>query len=194
MELHALNRTIKSSPSFAYVNLVIDDNYQQEIFTTLKNTPQISAVMMRQATLDAFNQTTIEHLYVFIYMFVGLAAVLAFGVTYNCTRIALSERARELATLRVLGFSKGQISYVLLGEVIFLILIGLPMGCGVGWLPVLTMANAFDTEMYRVPLVIETSTYGFSIVLVIISTAISAMIVRSRVNRLDFIKVLKTRE
>ncbi len=194
MELHALNRIIKSSPSFAYVNLIIDDNYQQDIFTTLKNTPQISAVMMRKAALDAFNQTIIEHLYVFIYMFVGLAAVLAFGVTYNSTRIALSERARELATLRVLGFSKGQISYVLLGEVIFLILIGLPMGCGVGWLLVLTMANAFDTEMYRVPLVIETSTYGLSIVLVIISTAVSAMIVRNRVNSLDFIKVLKTRE
>jgi putative ABC transport system permease protein len=194
MELHALNRVIKSSPSFGYANLVIDDNYQQEIFTTLKNTPQISAVMLRQASLNAFNQTVIEHLYVFISMFVGLAAVLAFGVTYNSCRIALSERARELATLRVLGFSKGEISYVLLGEVIFLILIGLPMGCGVGWLLVISMADAFDTEMYRIPLVIETSTYGAAIVVVIISAAISALIVRSRVNQLDLIKVLKTRE
>jgi putative ABC transport system permease protein len=194
MELHALNRVIKASPSFAYANLVIDDNYRQEIFSALKSTPKISAVMMREAAMDTFNQTVIENLYVFISMFVSLAAVLAFGVTYNSTRIALSERARELATLRVLGFSKGEISYVFLGEVIFLILIGLPMGIGLGWLLVISMTNAFDTEMYRIPLVIETSTFGTAIVLVLISAAISAAIVRNRVNRLDLIKVLKTRE
>ena len=194
MELHALNRVIKASHSFSHVNLLIDDNFQQELFTNLINSPKIGAVMMRQAALNAFNQTIIEHLYVFISMFVGLAAVLAFGVTYNSTRIALSERARELATLRVLGFSKGEVSYVLLGEVVFLVLIGLPMGCGFGWLLVIFMAKAFDTEMYRIPLVIDASTCGFAIVLVIISAAISALIVRRRVNQLNLIKVLKTRE
>jgi putative ABC transport system permease protein len=56
------------------------------------------------------------------------------------------------------------------------------------------MANAFDTEMYRIPLFTEPSTYGVAIILVIISAAISAAIVRSRVNQLNLIKVLKTRE
>ena len=127
-------------------------------------------------------------------MFVTLAGILAFGVVYNSTRIALSERARELATLRVLGFSKGEISYVLLGEVMFLVVFGLPLGCLCGWLLVLSMANAFDTEMFRIPLVIEASTYGLAALLVIVAATLSAAIVRRRVDKLDLIKVLKTRE
>lgn len=194
INLHALNRLMKEGPSFHYANLLLDKNEQNNTFLTIKNTPQISSVMLRQSALDSFNTTVIEHLMVFISMFVALACVLAFGVTYNSTRIALSERARELATLRVLGFSKAEISYVLLGEVIFLVILGLPMGCLLGWLLVLSMASAFDTEMFRVPMVIELSTFGLSVLFVIGAAAVSAAIVRRRVDKLDLIKVLKTRE
>jgi putative ABC transport system permease protein len=194
MDLNTLNRLVKQSPRFQFANLLVDSNQQHSIFDTLKNTPRVGAVMLKQSAMDSFNNTIIEHLMVFISMFIGLAFILAFGVTYNSTRIALSERARELATLRVLGFSKGEISYVLLGEVMFLVLLGLPLGFLVGWLLVLSMATAFDTEMFRVPLVIDTSTYGYAAFLVILSAVVSAAIVRRRVDKLDLIKVLKTRE
>ena len=194
INMRALNRHMGESPSFGYVNLRIDKAQQQQIFASLKKTPRISAVMLRESALNSFKTIVVEHLLVFISMFVMLASILAFGVVYNSTRIALSERARELATLRVLGFSKGEISYVLLGEVMFLVLFGLPLGCLCGWLLVLSMASAFDTEMFRIPLVIEASTFGFAALLVIIAATISAAIVRRRVNHLDLIKVLKTRE
>lgn len=150
--------------------------------------------MLKQSALDSFNEHIVEHLMVFISMFTGLAVVLVFGVTYNSTRIALSERGRELATLRVLGFSKGEISYVLLGEVMFLVLFGLPLGCLFGWMLVWAMAQSFDTEMYRIPLVIEASTYGTAIVWVLLAAGASAALVRRRVDKLDLIRVLKTRE
>ena len=112
----------------------------------------------------------------------------------NSTRIALSERGRALATLRVIGFSRAEISYILLGEVALLIFIGLPLGClagqGLAWL----MTTAFETELYRVPLVIELSTYGTAVLVALLATAASAALVRRRLDRLDLVAVLKTRE
>jgi putative ABC transport system permease protein len=194
MDLTALNRLLKESPRLEYVNLLVDSNQQQALFKALKNTPKVSAVMLKASAFASFNTTLIEHLMVFISMFTALAVILAFGVTYNSTRIALSERGRELATLRVLGFTKGEISYVLLGEVMFLVLLGLPLGCLFGWGLVWSMAKSFDTEMFRIPLIIEASTYAYASMLVLLAAAFSAALVRHRVNKLDLIKVLKTRE
>jgi putative ABC transport system permease protein len=194
IHLNVLNRLLKEPPSIGYANLLIDSNHQDELYQTLKDTPKVGAVMLKQSALDSFDEHIVEHLMVFISMFTGLAVVLVFGVTYNSTRIALSERGRELATLRVLGFSKGEISYVLLGEVMFLVLLGLPLGCLFGWMLVWTMAQSFDTEMFRIPLVIEASTYGTAIVWVLLAAGASAALVRRRVDKLDLIRVLKTRE
>jgi putative ABC transport system permease protein len=115
-------------------------------------------------------------------------------VAYNSARIALSERGRELATLRVLGFSRGEISYILLGEVATLILIALPLGCWLGYMLSVLMAEAFSTELFRVPLTIAPSTYGTAVIIAIAATALSAVVVRQRLDRLDLIEVLKTRE
>lgn len=194
MNLDSLNRALNESPSFKYANLLIDPDYQDALYAAFKNMPKVSTVMLKQSALDSFNDHLVEHLMVFISMFTGLAVVLVFGVTYNSTRVALSERGRELATLRVLGFTKSEISYVLLGEVMFLIMLGLPLGCLFGGFLVWSMAKSFDTEMYRIPLVIEPSTYGYAIVWVVIAAILSAALVRRRVNKLDLIRVLKTRE
>ena len=194
ININALNSTLQEAPSLEYVNLLVDSQSLDQLFITLKNTPAVSSVMYKQAAVDAFDEILVEHLMVFITMFTMLASVLGIGVAYNSTRIALSERGRELATLRVLGFTKAEISYVLLGEVMLLVLLGLPMGCLVGWGLVLTMAAAFDTELFRIPLVVEPSTYGLAMLIVWGASLISAVLVRGRVNKLDLIKVLKTRE
>ena len=131
---------------------------------------------------------------VYVSFFAAFACALAFGVVYNETRIALSERGRELATLRVLGFGRWEISYILLGQIAFLSLIGLPLGCLVGYLLAWVITAGFETELYRVPLFIANSTYGVSVLIGLLATAASAAIVRRRVDRLDLIAVLKTRE
>ena len=115
-------------------------------------------------------------------------------MVYNSTRIALSERGRELATLRVLGFHRGEISYILLGEAALLILVGLPLGClvgyGLGW----TMTSARNTELYRIPLVLNAATNASAVIVTLGATALSAAVVRRRLDHLDLIAVLKTRE
>ncbi len=194
MSLAALNRLLKERPSLEYANVQVDKNREQALFNHLKQLPTVSAVMLRKAAVDAFYDTMGEFLLFFVGVFSALAALLSFGIAYNSTRIALSERGRELATLRVLGFTRGEISYILLGEVALLIFFGLPVGCAVGWLLSWTMSNSFDTELFRVPLVIDASTYGIAVIITLSAAVLSAALVRRRVDRLDLMRVLKTRE
>jgi putative ABC transport system permease protein len=122
------------------------------------------------------------------------ATIIAFGVVYNSTRISLSERNRELATLRVIGFTRAEISYILLGEVAMITLLAVPLGLLVGYGLSAFAARAFATELFRIPLVIEARTYAFSAATVVAATAISALIVRHRLDHLDLVAVLKMRE
>jgi putative ABC transport system permease protein len=194
MHIDALNRLLKERPSTEYVNILIDQRYEAAFYARLKELPLVSAVMLRQAAIDSFYSTLVEHLMVFITLFSSLACALGFGVAYNSARIALSERGRELATLRVLGFSRGEISYILLGEIGLLIAISLPFGCLLGLGLSKIMAASFNTELFRVPLTIEASTYGLSVIIALAATVISALVVRHRLDHLDLIEVLKTRE
>jgi putative ABC transport system permease protein len=194
IDIHTLNRLLKERPSLEYANLLVDDASLPALYEALKGMPEVSAVMLREAAIRTFNDTLAETLLIYISFFAMFACALGFGVVYNSTRIALSERGRELATLRVLGFSRAEISYILLGEVALLILIGLPLGCLAGQGLALVMTTAFETELYRVPMIIELSTYGTAILVALLATAGSATLVRRRLDRLDLIAVLKTRE
>ena len=123
------------------------------------------------------------------------SSVIAFGVIYNAARVSLSERSWELASLRVMGFTKGEISYVLLGEFILLTAIAIPVGLllgyGLAWLTVETIGS---TELYRIPLVVGNNTYGRATISVIVATIFSSLVVRRKLDRLDLVGVLKTRD
>jgi len=194
MDLDALNAWLGTRPSVEYVNLLVDPRTEAELFAELKSIPTISAVMLRRAAIDAFYSTLAENMLVFVGMFTGFACALGFGVAYNSTRIALSERGRELATLRVLGFTRGEISYILLGEVALLIIVALPLGCLAGRALTSMMDQSFQTELYRMPFTISPLTYGLAILFALLATTASAALVRRRINHLDLIRVLKTRE
>lgn len=194
VHIDALDRLLRERPSVEYANLLIDAPQQPRLLARLKDLPQVAAVMLRQAAIDSFHETIGDHLMVFISFFVAFACALGFGVVYNSARIALSERGRELATLRVLGFTRLETSYILLGEVGLLVIAGLPLGCLVGWAITSLMAAAFATELFRIPNVIQASTYGVAVIISLIATFLSAAIVERRIERLDLIEVLKTRE
>jgi putative ABC transport system permease protein len=123
-----------------------------------------------------------------------LAGSIAFGVVYNSARIALSERSRELASLRVLGFTRGEVSYILLGELAVLTVIAIPLGFLVGYALCFSMSEGMQTDLFRIPLILDTSTYSFSAAVVLVASAISGLIVRRKVDHLDLVAVLKTRE
>jgi putative ABC transport system permease protein len=176
------------------VHLRVDRNERDALFRTLKTLPRVASVSVKDAAVQTFNATMARTITIFVSFFVVFACALAFGVTYNAARISLSERSREFATLRVLGLSRAEISYILLGEIALLVCVALPLGCVLGYGLARLMAGAFATELYRIPLVILPATYGWAIVIGILATAVSALLVRRRVDRLDLIAVLKTRE
>jgi putative ABC transport system permease protein len=194
MRADALHRILRERAVANAVHLVVDPARESELFAALKRLPAVSAVTLRRAAIQKFNETMAETMMIFVGVFALFSATLAFGVAYNATRVSLSERARELATLRVIGQTRLEISYILLGEVALLALLGLPIGCLVGAGIAWYISERFETELYRVPLVLEDSTFGMAVAIAAVSVAISAAIVRRRLDHLDLIAVLKTRE
>jgi len=194
IDIRALNRLMKEQGSVSAVHLRLDSEQRGRVFRELKELPKVSFITLKDAAVRTFHETMAQTLLIYISFFVAFACILAFGVTYNSARISLSERGRELATLRVLGFTRAEISYILLGETGLLAFLALPLGCLLGYALARLFVGAFTTELFRIPLAIEASTYGLSILIGAAATAVSAFLVRRRVDRLDLIAVLKTRE
>lgn len=194
MDVDAFNRLMGERGSLEYVTLLVDKSQLVPLYRKLKSLPKVASVTLKDAAVREFNDTMAETLLIYVSFFAAFACALGFGVVYNSTRIALSERGRELATLRVLGFHRSEISYILLGEAGMLILVGLPLGCligaGLGWF----MTSAMDSELYRIPLVIKASTNAIAVLVTLGASAFSAAVVRRRLDHLDLIAVLKTRE
>jgi putative ABC transport system permease protein len=194
MNAQALHRMMRERPVTNIIHLRADARQYDALYRELKSTPAVTAVLLRRAAVQIFEETMAETLWISITFFVGFACAIAFGVVYNSARIALSERARELATLRVIGFSRWEISYILLGEVAVVTLVALPLGCFLGFALTRSIISDFETELFRVPFMIEAATYGTSVAIGIVATVASAAVVRRRLDRLDLIAVLKTRE
>jgi putative ABC transport system permease protein len=194
MDLSALNRMMAEGPTISGAHLLIDSRSEAELYRELKNTPAVASVTLRSAAVASFRETLAETILFIITFYVAFASLIAVGVVYNSARIALSERGRELASLRVMGFTRLEISYVLLGEQALLALFALPLGCLIGYGLAASLIQAFDTELYRIPMVIERATFGFAVVVVLLAAAFTGLAVRRRLDRLDLIAVLKTRE
>ena len=119
---------------------------------------------------------------------------IAFGVVYNNARISLSERSREMATLRVLGFTRAEISFILLGELAVLTLSAIPLGFLVGRALCAYVIRVLQTDLFRIPLVVEPAVYAFAATVVLGSAIISSLVVRHRLDHLDLVAVLKMKE
>ncbi len=194
MEAAALHRLMHEGPTLSGAFLEVDPAAVGTLFRRLKATPAVAGVMLEQAALESFRKTLAENIGIVRTINVVFAIIIAFGVVYNNARTALSERARELATLRVIGFTRAEIAYILLGELAVLTLIATGVGLGLGYVLAYFAAQAYDTEVYRIPLVVSRATYALSAATVLVASLISALAVRRRLHRLDLIAVLKTRE
>jgi putative ABC transport system permease protein len=194
MDIRALNRLMLEGPTISGAYLLVDGRDRAALYRQLKDTPAVAAVTLRAAAIGSFRDTMAETIVFIVTFYISFGGLLAFGVLYNSARIALSERARELASLRVLGFTRFEVSYILLGELLLLTLVALPLGCAIGYLLSWAMSEAMQTELYRVPLLIGHPTYGVSVLAVVVAALASCAIVRWRIDRLDLIEVLKTRE
>jgi putative ABC transport system permease protein len=194
MDNRALNRLLEEGPMVSGAYLLVDGKKAGALYRQLKDTPMVAGVALQTAALTAFNETMAETMNIMITFYVLFSSLIAVGVVYNSARIAMSERGRELASLRVLGFTRFEVSYILLGELTVLTLLALPLGCILGYSLAAFFAWSLDTDLYRVPLVVQPSTYGASALVVVIASIAAALIVRRRIDRLDLVAVLKTRE
>jgi putative ABC transport system permease protein len=194
MELDALHRLMGEGATLSGAYLQVDQNQVDALYRRLKETPRVGGVLLKRAAIESFQGTFEELVAQMEAIYVIFAAVIAFGVVYNTARISLSERSRELATLRVIGFTRTEISYILLGELVLVALAAVPLGLVLGrWFAALLVV-AMASEMFRIPLVIAPRTYAFAAIVIVVATAVSAMVVRHRLDHLDLVEVLKTRE
>jgi putative ABC transport system permease protein len=194
MNLRSLNRLLREGDSLNEVFLTADESSIDALYAQLKETPRVAGITIKKVSVRSFRDTVMENMLQMQFFNVVFACIIAFGVVYNTARIALSERGRELASLRVLGLTRGEISFILLGELAVLTLMSLPLGLGMGWALVKTVCHFLDTEMYRIPFIIAPATYGFSVLVVVAAAVVSGLIVRRRLDHLDLIAVLKSRE
>ena len=156
--------------------------------------PTIAGVAMQKESRDAFQKMIDEGPGTFRYIFTLFSVLIAVGVVYNSARIALAERRRDLASLRVLGFTRGEAAFILLGELAVLTVLALPIGGSLGYLMSSYIAKAFSTELYQIPVVLSWNSYGIATITVLVSAAVSGLLVQRDVNKLDLVRALKTRE
>lgn len=194
MEIAALRRFMREGPTMSGAVLLVDKGDPAEMHRRIKGIPAIAGISSKRAAIDNFRNTIAQNMNVMIFFNVLFSSVIAFGVVYNAARISLSERSRELASLRVLGFTRAEISFILLGELAVILLVAVPAGLLLGYGLAALTVMAFNTELYRFPLVISARTFAFAAVTTIVAAVISGLVVRRKLDGLDLVAVLKTRE
>jgi putative ABC transport system permease protein len=194
MNRHQLNRLMRETDAISGAFLAVDSAYQSKLYRELKRTPQVASVLIKSATVRQFRETIAANQATMQSFTVFFAAVIAIGVVYNTARISLDERSRELATLRVIGFTRGEVSAILLGELAVLTLVAIPVGCFIGYGFSAAMVSGFESEMYRIPLVIRPGSYARAAIVTGLAAAASGLLVRRRLDQLDLVEVLKSHE
>jgi putative ABC transport system permease protein len=194
MDLHALGRMIGEPETYSAVSIVKDPARERELYSVLKRTPSAAAIDFRAGSLLAYRAMSDGVVEFVRKVDVLFAVIIAFGVVYNTAKIALAERARDLATLRVLGFTRGEVSRILLGEIAVLAAAAVPIGLAAGWWLAGVIAAGTSSARMHVPHVVEPPTYAFAIAVFAIATLASALVVRRGVDRLDLVGALKARE
>ncbi len=194
MDANALSRLMREAPAVDSVQLSFDENQRDLLYDALKEMPVVSGLALQRVSLANFRKTVAMLVSMMASIYTGLAVTIAFGVVYNSARISLSERARELASLRVLGFTRGEVLRILLLELALLTLIAQPPGWAIGYGLAWMMRTNLAGEQMRVPLTVTNLTYVLASAIVMTAAALSALVVRRRINRLDLVSVLKTRD
>jgi len=195
MRLDELNRLAREGPVVSAAGLRVEREEEPRLLARLKEIPGAAVVIVTRTLLETFRATSAKNILFFTTILTAFAATIAVGVVYNSARIQLAERTWELASLRVLGLTRGEVSVLLLGELAIEILVAIPFGCIAGyWLSWFIISLMQHGEVMEFPLVILPDTYLYASAVVVAAGIASALIVRNRIDNLDLVAVLKTRE
>jgi len=194
VELGALGRLLGEPETYSHTNLLIDPTRAPALYAELKRAPAAMAIGIRRSTLASFRAMSDASLDFVRTIVLVFSVIIAFGVVYNTARIALAERGRELATLRVLGYTRGEASGIMLGEIALLAAPAIPLGLALGYALTAAVATAMTGSRMHVPLIVSPSTYAFAVMVFLTSALASALIVRRRIDQLDLVAVLKAKD
>jgi putative ABC transport system permease protein len=192
--LSTVNRLLNEGSAISGAWLSVDASSRPEVLSALRQRPRVAAVVDRAAMVQSFRDTMAESILVFTLVATLMAASIAVGVVYNAARITLAERGRELASLRVLGYTRAEVRRLLLGELATITVLALPPGFALGYGMCALLAWGFQSDLYRIPLALTPQGYAFAALVVLAAALGSGLLVRRRLDRLDLIAVLKTRE
>ena len=189
-----LNRLLREGGTLSGAYLAVDSNHEEAVFQVLKETPLVAGVTSQRAIVQGVRETIAEQMGIVTLFNTLFAALIVLGVVYNSARISLSERARDLASMRVLGFRRGEVAYVLLGELALLVLVSLPIGVGLGIALARYVTEQFSADLYTIPMSYNPQTPAEGVLAVMLAAAATGLLIRSKIDRLDLVQALKTRE
>lgn len=194
MDIETLSRLLRQAPQISVANLKVDTQALPQLHRVLKDTPELSGLVMIDKMRRSFEATISQNVMIMTTIYLTVAILITIGVAYNGARIQLSERARELASLRILGFSRGEVSFILVGETMLLAILAQPLGWVLGAIIAGALAEGSASDLYEIPLVLKPAGFAQASLVVLAAALISSLIVRRRLDRLDLVQVMKTRE
>lgn len=194
MDLDYVNSLLRQSPRISVINVSLDDTQVLDLHARLKDIPNLASIVMMTDTRRSFSETIEENIGMINAIYITIAVLITIGVTYNGARIQLSERSRELASLRILGFTRGEVSYILIGETMLLAVLAQPLGWLIGTMIAANMFNSFSSDLYNLPLVMEPAVYAKSSLVVLLASFGSVMVVCRRLDKQNLVSVMKVRE
>jgi len=194
MERRALNRVLGEGDVASGFTVALEPGTEAAFLAATRGLPRVAGAFSKASMLRNMNEISARNVRIMSTVLTLFASVIAVGVVYNNARIALAERAWELASLRVLGFTRGEVSALLLGELALVIAVALPLGMALGWALVNGIVDLLKSDQFYFPVVIQPRTYAWAAIAVLAAGVASALVVRRRIDRLDMVQALKTRE
>ena len=194
VDQEAMDRLFQQAPQVSVVNVTLDDAARDDFEAALTGLPRLAGTAMMDENRRSFEATIGDNILITTTIYTILGVVITVGVAYNGARIQLSERARELASLRILGFTRAEVGYILGGEIMLLAILAQPLGWVLGWLFARSMVEGFTSDLYAIPLVLKPATFTSASLVVLVAAFASVVVVLRRLNRLNLVSVMKTRE
>lgn len=194
MQLEALNRELREPNRISAAYLRIDSAHSGAIYRTLKEMPMVAGVSLKSDARAALQKQMDTGAGAMRYIMAAIAALITFGIVYNAARIAYAERARDLASLRVIGFTSGETAFVLLGELAVVAIVALPVGAVLGYFLSFAVAAGFSTDLYQIPSIFSPESYATAAIAVLAAAITSGWLVKRDMDTAELVSALKTRE
>lgn len=191
MNIDQLNKMLDSTLKITGASLLVDQNHSAKLYKKIKGIPAIIGLNITSVLRQIFEDIMAENLLKMVATNVIFASFISFGIIYNTARITLSERSRELASLRVLGLTRAEVAYILFGELGLITLLSLPIGLFLGYSMSVGMTESMDSELFRIPVYLKNSTYGYAVLTVLLSAVVSFYLVWRQVDSIDLVSAQK---